>query len=180
MVSATRRRVAFWAIVFSFAAAAIEVGGGLYEHLLVDRVFPHNLPLIQPQHGGIDRKLFWMPAHFLMMVALPLALWASWRDRAARRSLLWAIGLYGVVRAWSGLYFIPLAMAFEEAATVTPELAATMGMWTLLSVTRTAMMGAVAVFLFRAFAVPRPVGAPPAARAAALGGDGTNAPAAAR
>src|SRR5687768_14492330 len=103
-MSEIRRRVALWAIALAFAAAVIEVGGGLYEHLLVDRVFPHNLPLIQPQHGGIDRKLFWMPAHLLMMLALPLGIWASWAERVARKRLLWAAALYGVVRIWSAIY----------------------------------------------------------------------------
>lgn len=41
---------------------AIMLGGGIYETLLVDRVWPGNPAIIQPGRGGIDRKLFWMPA----------------------------------------------------------------------------------------------------------------------
>ena len=35
---------------------AIGLGRGIYETLIVDRVWPDNLAIIQPQRGGLDRK----------------------------------------------------------------------------------------------------------------------------
>jgi hypothetical protein len=57
---------------------AIMLGGGIYETLLVDRVWPGNPAVIQPERGGIDRKLFWMPAHTFYELALFITLWTLW------------------------------------------------------------------------------------------------------
>src|SRR5262249_3566634 len=75
--------------------------------------WPTNVPLIQPGHGGVDRKAFWMPLHAALTLALPAALWACWPRAAARRWLLVALGAYVVMRAWTLLYFVPAALPFD-------------------------------------------------------------------
>jgi ubiquinone/menaquinone biosynthesis C-methylase UbiE len=92
---------------------ALAVGGSLYEHLVVDPVWPGNVAVIQPDHGGVNRKLFWVPLHAALTLALPLALWASWRNAAARRWLLFAAGSYVGLRVWTMTYFVPRALRFE-------------------------------------------------------------------
>src|SRR5262249_50300566 len=97
------------ALFFTILAA----GGGLYEHLVVDPVWPANAAVIQPDRGGVNRKLFWVPFHAALTLALPVALWAAWRSPAARRWLLAAVGGYVALRAWTFAYFVPQALRFE-------------------------------------------------------------------
>jgi hypothetical protein len=47
---------------------AIALGGGIYETLLVDLVWPGNPAIIQPSRGGLDRKRFWGPLHPLFEI----------------------------------------------------------------------------------------------------------------
>ena len=46
------------------------VGGGIYEHLVIDPVWPRRPDLIQPNRGGISRGRFWMPAHAILGIVL--------------------------------------------------------------------------------------------------------------
>src|SRR5580704_13427579 len=74
---------------------AVGLGGGLYETLLVDPVWPRNPAVIQPRRGGLDRKRFWGPVHGLFEVALLVSAWTGWGDAAARpvrRRALRALG----------------------------------------------------------------------------------------
>src|SRR5262245_29832741 len=80
-----RRRLAPRAVSAALFLTVLAVGGSLYEHLVVDPAWPGNATVIQPDHGGVNRKLFWIPLHAALTLALPLALWACWRTPAARR-----------------------------------------------------------------------------------------------
>src|SRR5262245_48955577 len=100
-----RGRLAAGAVTAALFLTALAIGGSLYEHLVVDLVWPTNGAVIQPDHGGVNRKLFWMPLHAALTLALPLALWASWRNRSARRWLLVAAGSYVAMRVWTMVYF---------------------------------------------------------------------------
>ena len=60
-------------IALASSLALIGVGGGLYEFVVVDPVWPRRPELIQPDRGGLSRKRFWIPAH----VAFELLLIAS-------------------------------------------------------------------------------------------------------
>jgi len=128
-----RARLAAGAVTTSLFLTALAVGGSLYEHLVVDPVWPGNVAVIQPDQGGVNRKLFWMPLHAALTLALPLALWASWRNPAARRWLLAAIGSYVAMRLWTMLYFIPLALRFEAEGVADASAAQA---WVLLSALR--------------------------------------------
>jgi ubiquinone/menaquinone biosynthesis C-methylase UbiE len=120
-------------VTASLFLTVLVVGGSLYEHLVVDPVWPANGLVIQPDHGGVNRKLFWMPLHAALTLALPLALWASWRNPAARRWLLVAIGSYVAMRLWTMLYFVPCALQFEAEGVADAAAAQT---WVLLSTLR--------------------------------------------
>src|SRR5262249_41525723 len=96
-----RGRPARVAVTASLFLTILAFGGSLYEHLVVDPVWPGNVSVIQPEHGGVNRKLFWIPLHAALTLTLTLALWASWRTARARRWLLVAIGSYVAMRLWT-------------------------------------------------------------------------------
>ena len=97
------------------------LGAGFYEALLIDRAWPRLPHLIQPQSGGIDRKLFWGPLHSLYELALVTALWLNWARDFSRSCVLAALGLHVATRVWSFAYFIPAALRFERASHLPSE-----------------------------------------------------------
>ena len=106
------------AVTTAFAALILvagSLGGGVYETALIDRLWPDNPALVQPSRGGINRRRFWMPAHFTFEALLGAALWTAWPRLDARQWLLAALTAHVAMRAWSFAYFIPRAMAFEKA-----------------------------------------------------------------
>src|SRR5262245_6764354 len=132
-VSTWRDRVAPWAVHGSLLLMVLAIGGGLYEHLVVDSVWPGNVTVIQPDQGGVNRGLFWLPLHAALTLALPVALWAGWRNPSVRRCVLVALGTYLAMRVWTLLYFVPLALRFQtEGFTDVSEAQ----QWVLLSISR--------------------------------------------
>ncbi|QFU18118.1 hypothetical protein GDR74_12095 [Microvirga thermotolerans] len=123
-------------IVTALVLAAIRIGGGLYECLLVDRVWPGTPALIQPERGGINRKLFWMPVHLAFELTLMIAIWLAWSEDVIRTWLLVAAASHVLMRGWSAAYFIPRAIEFERAGDWTPDLRARATTWVRLSVWR--------------------------------------------
>ncbi len=118
---------------------AIMFGGGIYETLLVDRVWPDNPAVIQPERGGLDRKLFWMPAHTLYELALFISLWMLWSAGDARWWTAAALVMHFAARAWSMAYFIPRALRFEKLGDLTEEQRLEARRWTRLSRYRPAL-----------------------------------------
>ncbi len=112
-------------IGLAILAAAIEIGGGLYEFIVIDPAWPHRPTLVQPMHGGVSRKRFWIPAHMVFEILLLAALTVAWGDGDVRRWLLLALAAHAAMRLWSAFDFIPKALAFEraEAATFSREAA---------------------------------------------------------
>jgi len=94
------------------------VGGGIYEHLVIDPVWPRRPDLIQPNRGGISRGRFWMPAHAILGIVLICSLILSWKLPTVRIWLLMALAVHVALRIWSALDFIPKALAFEKASVV--------------------------------------------------------------
>ena len=127
------------------AAANITLGGAIYEALLVDRAWPETPSIIQPARGGIDRRVFWLPAHLLFELPLFVAIWATWRVHPVRSLLLFAMASHFALRAWSLLYFIPLAVKFERAGDLEPQLAARARTWVRLSRWRIMLQGCTLV-----------------------------------
>lgn len=108
-----RMTVARWSLEVTLVTLLFQLGGSLYEGLVVDTVWPARPALIQPAHGGLDRKAFWIPVHGVVQLSLPLALWAAWRAQEARRWIAGALLAYLAIRVWTFAYFIPVALAFE-------------------------------------------------------------------
>ena len=98
---------------------AIGLGGGIYEMLLVDSVWPDNLAIIQPSRGGLDRKRFWIPIHTLYEVALLASAWILWSTAEVRSWIIVALIAHFVSRVWSFAYFIPKALRFENLSELT-------------------------------------------------------------
>ena len=65
-------------IALLVALALVSLGGGLYEFFVVDPSWPRRPDIIQPGHGGISRKRFWIPAHVLFELVLIFALVTTW------------------------------------------------------------------------------------------------------
>lgn len=148
--AAWRDRMARWAVHAALILMVLELGGSLYEHLVVDPAWLSNITVIQPDHGGVNRKVFWMPLHGALTLVLPVALWASWRSWAARRWVLVAFGLYAAMRIWTFLYFVPWAMRFESAEGLSQALASDARTWVLLSLLRAPLVIAAAAALWAA------------------------------
>ena len=128
-------------------------GGGLYETLVVDPVWPGRPGIIQPRNGGISRRRFWIPAHSVFEVLLIVALIVAWDDADVRIALLVALVSHAAMRVWSLFDFVPKAVAFEKTDPAAVDEAAAVR-WTRRSllrlpldfVTCAAMLAAVAGF----------------------------------
>src|ERR1700733_10548281 len=99
--------------LIALVLGTIGLGGGIYETLLVDRVWPHNLAIIQPRRGGLDRKRFWIPIHSLYEIALLVSVWVLWNTTAGPWIIV-ALVAHFASRIWSFAYFIPKALRFEQ------------------------------------------------------------------
>jgi len=163
--NSVRDRLAPWLVNVALLLMALELGGSLYERLVVDPAWPTNPAIVQPDSGGVNRKVFWIPLHGALTLLLPIALWACWRSRAPRRWLLAAIGIYLAMRVWTFAYFIPLALQFEAAEELSDTLAKDAQTWVLLSSVRTSMILTVVAALWAAARrldrEPKAVGKPP-------------------
>lgn len=119
----------FSALVFG----AIALGGGIYETLLIDRVWPKKPSLVQPSRGGINRGLFWAPVHMLYEFALLVAIWLTWNHSVVRWWIIAALLIHLAARTWSFVYFIPNALRFEKMGDLTDEQRLLAQTWTRLS-----------------------------------------------
>jgi hypothetical protein len=120
-------------VLSAVVLGAIGLGGGIYETLLVDRVWPGNPMIIQPSRGGLNRGLFWGPIHSLYEATLLVSAWMVWSDSYARSWMIVALIVHFVTRAWSFAYFIPKALRFEKAGDLTEEQADLARRWIRLS-----------------------------------------------
>ncbi|AEV73259.1 hypothetical protein MycrhN_2678 [Mycolicibacterium rhodesiae NBB3] len=96
-------------------AACASLGGGLYEAVVVDPVWPRRPGIIQARNGGISRRRFWIPAHTVFEVLLIVALIAAWGAPDVRLALLVALVSHAAMRVWSLLDLVPKAVDFEKA-----------------------------------------------------------------
>ena len=97
------------------ALALFSLGGGFYEVLVVDPVWPGRPELIQPSRGGLSRRRFWIPAHVAFELALLGSLALAWSQPDIRWWLFLAFASHATMRLWSGVDFIPKTLAFERS-----------------------------------------------------------------
>lgn len=112
---------------------AVGLGGGIYETLLVDPLWPDNPMVIQPRRGGINRGKFWMPVQLVYELALLIAICVVWSVNDVRWWVVSALAVHLTARAWSMVYFIPKALRFQEAGDLGEEQAREARRWTRLS-----------------------------------------------
>ena len=94
--------------------ACAQLGGGLYEHLVLDPVWPSRPAIVQPRNGGVSRRRFWIPAHSAFEVSVIAAVIWCWGHPHVRTALLVAVASHVAMRIWSFVDLIPKAVAFEK------------------------------------------------------------------
>jgi hypothetical protein len=139
-------------IAITTLAACVTVGGGLYEFLVVDPVWPKRPGIIQPAHGGISRRRFWIPAHTAFEVLLIVTLIVGWGDVGVRIALLVALVSHAAMRIWSLVEFVPKAVEFEKADPAVVDEAAAVR-WTRRSLLRLPVDLITCAAMLAAFAV---------------------------
>jgi hypothetical protein len=102
-------------VAVATALALVSLGGGAYEHLVVDPAWPARPDIVQPGRGGVSRKRFWIPAHISFELTLIASLVTLWGAPPVRAALLVALATHATMRLWSAFDFIPKALAFERA-----------------------------------------------------------------
>ena len=128
--------VAQWSVILLCFSTAIAVGGGLFESIVLAPLWskspPSSFSIIQPV-TGVPLQRFWIPVHAAITLFMVLALVMTWREVPVRRLLLVALVSYIVMRAWSGLFFIPEMLAFQKVpldSTPSAELSRRVASWT--------------------------------------------------
>jgi hypothetical protein len=124
--------IALSAVVF---LACASLGGGVYEHLVLDPVWPSRPAIIQAPYGGVSRRRFWIPVHSVFEVTLIAAVVLTWGNPEVRIPILVALGSHIVMRVWSLVDFVPKAVAFEKTDPAVIERAAAVR-WTRRSLLR--------------------------------------------
>jgi hypothetical protein len=119
-------------LCFSMAAA---LGGGLFEHVVFTRLWsaapPSSFTIIQPA-TGVPLQRFWIPVHIAITLFSLSSLVLAWSDRRARLLIVAGLVSYLLMRAWSGMYFIPEMLSFQKIApgsAPSPELLARVARW---------------------------------------------------
>ena len=96
---------------------------------------PSSFVVIQPG-TGVPLQNFWIPVHVGISVFVLLSLALTWKEVLPRRLLLLGLASYIVMRGWSGVFFIPEMLDFQQVAAgslPSAELSARVVSWTFWS-----------------------------------------------
>src|SRR5690606_3988236 len=139
-------RIARFTVIAAVVLFVLDLGGSLYEHLVLDTAWIDNPSLIQSASGGANRTYFWIPIHGAITLALVAALAATWKHRAARNAVLLGLGLYAVMRIWTFAYFVPFALEVEARTSpvLSPEMREEAERWVRSSLLRLPLVAAAA------------------------------------
>jgi hypothetical protein len=131
--------IATWSLVGLCVSMAAALGGGLYESVVLMPLWsaspPGSFSIIQPD-TGVPLQRFWIPVHAGITLFLIAALVATWQHASVRRALLVGTAAYAGMRIWSGLFFIPEMLAFQQLPLDTPpsaELSGRVAQWVALT-----------------------------------------------
>lgn len=122
-------------VAFTALLACASLGGGLYEFAVLDPVWPGRPAIVQPRHGGVSRRRFWIPVHAVFEILLIVTIIATWEQPGVRTAMLVALVSHAVMRVWSMVDFIPKAAAFERSDPATIDRARAVR-WTRRSLLR--------------------------------------------
>jgi hypothetical protein len=152
-MTTARLRLARWLVLAAVFVLVLEMGGSLYEHLVVDTAWVDNPRLVQSARGGIDRKLFWIPIHGALTLALMGAIIATWSERAARIRVWIGAGLYAAMRIWTFAYFVPFVAEVEalDVDVLSPSMVEASRTWIRLSMLRFPLVLGAAVACWLAY-----------------------------
>jgi hypothetical protein len=125
-----------WSLILLCFSTAGALGGGLYEHIVLTRLWsaspPSSFSVIQ-RGTGVPVQRFWLPVHAANTTFILLSLFVTWNDIRIRNLLLIGLGSYIVMRMWSGLFFIREMLALQQIppdSSRSPELSARVARWT--------------------------------------------------
>ena len=128
--------VAQWSVILLCFSMAAAIGGGFYESIVLTPLWsnspPSSFSIIQPG-TGVPLQRFWIPVHVAITLFILLALVLTWGEPTVRHLLLAALVSYIVMRVWSGLFFIPEMLAFQQIpldAAPSAALSARVSRWT--------------------------------------------------
>jgi hypothetical protein len=128
-------KLAKWSLILLCFSMAGAIGGGLYEHIVLTRLWsaspPSSFSIIQPG-TGVPLQNFWIPDHAAITVFVISSLFLTWKEMKVRRLLIIGLASYIVMRVWSGLYFIPEMLEFQKVPLNSPqsaELSARVSSW---------------------------------------------------
>jgi hypothetical protein len=128
--------VAQWSLILLCCSMAAALGGGLYESFVLIPLWskspPSSFAIIQPG-TGVPLQRFWIPVHVAITPCIIVALVLTWGEPTVRHLLLVALVSYIVMRVWSGLFFIPEMLAFQQVpldAAPSAALSARVSRWT--------------------------------------------------
>ena len=134
-----KHSVTEWSLLLLTFSMAAAIGGGLYEHIVLTPLWkkspPASFASIQPG-TGVPPQRFWIPVHIGITVFVISSLVLTWSDLQVRRLILIGLGSYIVMRAWSGIYFIPEMLKLQKVpldAPASAELIKRVQHWTFWS-----------------------------------------------
>lgn len=104
------------ALIIAQTVTGFLTGAGLYEQAVLDLVWPSKPSIVRPAEGGANRKLFWVPANIIALVALILGLWAAWPVLYARHAMLAALGFFIAINVVTVAYFGPAVLRVEQVS----------------------------------------------------------------
>ena len=106
----------FAALVIALIVSGCLTGAGIYEQSVLDTAWPSKPSIVRPVEGGVNRKLFWVPANISAVATLLVALMATWPMAFARDATLVAIGLFAVINGVTVTYFGPAVLRVERSS----------------------------------------------------------------
>lgn len=155
-----QRRLADAILILTTLLSGIELGGGIYEGLVIFPAWsaapPASFALLQGP-DGLQVARFWLPLHILLTLALVPTLVLNWRSPRRRALVLVGLAGYLLMRATTFAYFLPELTAFLATPPDGPysaALAARAARWGALSAVRVAVIAGLALVLLLAAAAP--------------------------
>lgn len=156
-----RNKLASIALMLLITVIGLELGGALYEGIVVASQWsaapPVSLAILQGPFG-LPLSNFWIPVHMTAQVLIVAVIILCWKDNRRRKLVLVVTGLYLLLRVPTFLYFIPELEAFTNTpaeGAFSQELKSRADLWVNLSTVRTLIIASVYVLCWTALGIFR-------------------------